>query len=190
MTTKELATLSMLSALTILLGAVPNIGIIQIGPVSLTILHIPVIIASILFGVKGGLIIGTIFGITSWVVAVTRAFSAIDLLFVNPLVSILPRALFGLICGVLCSLAIKEDPSSIKCSIISFVSTIIHTVLVYIAIYFCGKEILLNGIELGGSIQNLIPFLLSALTINSLLEAIVAAIVSFILVKSIGNMRK
>ena len=73
MKVKDLTQIAMLMAITIILGIVPNIGIIQIGPVSLTILHIPVIIAAMLFKVKGGAIVGLTFGLTSWFVASTRA---------------------------------------------------------------------------------------------------------------------
>lgn len=178
----------MLSALTILLGVIPNIGIIQIGPVSFTILHIPVIIASIIYGIKGGMIIGLVFGITSWFVAITRAFTPLDLMFVNPLISILPRVMFGMVSGVICQIIKAQNISFIKCSVVGLVSTFIHSLFVYSCLYFFGKEEL--SLIINGSIKNLLVFLASIISINALVEAIVAAILTYLIVQAIDKVRK
>ena len=186
---KELTQLAMLVALTIILGVIPNIGIIQIGPVSLTILHIPVIIAALLFQVRGGTIVGLVFGLTSWFVASTRAITPIDLLFVNPLVSVLPRLLFGALAGLLVKFLINQKNNAIKYGSVAFVSTLIHSLLVYTCLYFNGKEIFFPNAGLGEAVKSYVPFVVGAFTVNALIEAGVAAVICIILMRTLERMR-
>lgn len=65
------------------------------GGASLTIMHIPVIIAAVLEGPIAGGAVGLIFGVTSLVKAATAPVGPLDPLFVNPLVSVLPRLAIG-----------------------------------------------------------------------------------------------
>ncbi len=185
MKTKSLTQIAMLCALTILMGLVPNLGIIQVGIVSITLLHIPVIIASILFDITGGTIVGLVFGVTSWFVALTRGASIVDLMFINPLVSILPRFLFGLICGTLCSL-IKEEKSW-QFGVIGFVSTLIHTALVYICLYLFADRVELSGVmDLAGGFAK---YILGGFSVNAILEAVLAAIISIALMSAIKRIK-
>lgn len=62
--TRKLVICALLLAITLILGLSP-IGYINIGIVEITLLHIPTIIAAILFGVKGGILFGFFFGVTS-----------------------------------------------------------------------------------------------------------------------------
>ncbi|MBN2879929.1 MAG: ECF transporter S component [Clostridia bacterium] len=62
--TRRMVTLSVLIAITLFLGLTP-FGYIRIGPFSLTLLCIPVIIGVIVEGLYAGLILGAIFGLTS-----------------------------------------------------------------------------------------------------------------------------
>lgn len=185
MKTKDLTILAMLIAITAILAIVPNLGIIQIGVVSLTIMHIPVILASLLFGIKGGAITGLCFGLASFYVASTRAYSPVDLLFVNPLISILPRLLFGILSGLICSFFIKKN-KNIYVAISSFICTIIHTLLVYIALYIWGRSEI--NIDTLGS-YSFIKYILAAISINSILEALTASTVCLLLFKSIKHLR-
>lgn len=185
MKSKELTQLAMLIAITILLGIIPNIGIIQIGVISLTILHIPVIIAGYLMGVKGGLVVGLCFGLTSLYVASTRAFSPVDLLFVNPLISVLPRTIFGIISGYLCNKFLKKD-NVVYYGVTGFVSTLIHSLLVYIALYIWGQKTL--NIDLG--VTSFFKYIVGAISINSLIEAVVAGALCIMIMKGLKHIRK
>ena len=61
---RHFVTLSALSAIVFVLGLTP-LGIIPIGFINVTILCIPVIIGTVLMGVKGGLVLGACFGLSS-----------------------------------------------------------------------------------------------------------------------------
>ncbi|MEG0754018.1 MAG: ECF transporter S component, partial [Angelakisella sp.] len=99
----RLTQLSLLLALEILMGFTP-LGMIQIPPVSITLMHIPVIIGGILLGYGAGAFLGGAIGVLSIIRSTFAAAGPIDLLF-NPAVSgnplgsivmaLLPRILLG-----------------------------------------------------------------------------------------------
>lgn len=63
--TKDLVQLSLFSGIIIVMAFTPFLGYIPLGFTRATIIHIPVIIASILYGPKKGAILGLVFGLTS-----------------------------------------------------------------------------------------------------------------------------
>ena len=94
---RRIAITGAFSALIILMG-IPglHLGYIQLSPAaSLTIMHIPVILAAVLAGLPGGIVTGLVFGLTSLVNAAANPSGLLDPLFVNPFCSVLPRMLFG-----------------------------------------------------------------------------------------------
>lgn len=71
-------------------------GVISNGSLSITILHIPVILASILLGLVPGLILGGVFGVGTMLIAAGYGAETLDHLFVQPVLSVLPRLLIAL----------------------------------------------------------------------------------------------
>ena len=84
-------------AVTLILVLVPNVGFIQIPPVSITIVHIPILIGIVILPIWHGAALGLTFGLGSLFAAYTQASTPIDLAFQNPLVSVLPRIIFALV---------------------------------------------------------------------------------------------
>ena len=80
---------------------VPYVGYITIPPVSITTIHIAVLFFAWMFGWKEGLVAGLAFGMFSLFKALSMPTGVIDYLFINPIVSVLPRVLFGFISGLL-----------------------------------------------------------------------------------------
>ena len=70
-----------------------SIGYLMIGKVSLTILHIPAIIATIIIGLPEGLLLAGLFGASSMYIAFTKAYNPLDLLFRDPRLALVPRLL-------------------------------------------------------------------------------------------------
>jgi uncharacterized membrane protein len=60
-------------------------------------MHVPAIIGAVLEGPVVGMIVGGIFGVTALVKAATAPLGIFDPYFVNPLISVLPRILIGLV---------------------------------------------------------------------------------------------
>lgn len=93
---RRMTVIAMLSAISIIMSMTP-IGYVPINPiVSLTIMHIPVIIGAIIEGPIAGAFIGFIFGATSLIRAITGP-TATNFIFMNPMISILPRILIGIV---------------------------------------------------------------------------------------------
>lgn len=93
---RKMTVIGVLSAISIMMSMLPFIGYIPIGPTKATIMHIPVIIGAIIEGPVVGGAIGLIFGLTSLWNAMTQP-TITSIFFLNPLVSILPRVLIGVV---------------------------------------------------------------------------------------------
>lgn len=131
-----IATSGVIGALILFLALVPAPwgtpwGFIRIGEsVEITIIHIPVLIGAIFGGKKVGMYLGLIFGIGSLSAALIYP-GGIAIFFVNPLVSILPRVIFGLAIWYIyegVKKVIKNESVGIAVSM--GLSTLLHTLLV------------------------------------------------------------
>lgn len=91
---RKMTIVGVLGGISIVLGMTP-LGFIPVGPTRATIMHIPVIIGAIMEGPIVGGMIGLIFGLFSIFQAVTTP-TPISFVFLNPIVSILPRILIGI----------------------------------------------------------------------------------------------
>ncbi|HBG36860.1 MAG TPA: ECF transporter S component [Treponema sp.] len=94
---RALAVTAALGALTIVL-TITRLGFIPwFSGAAITILHVPVIIATLLGGLWAGLGVGLVFGLSSLIQAAVGPTGVLDPFFVNPIVSVLPRMLIALI---------------------------------------------------------------------------------------------
>lgn len=174
---------SLIFAIIIAMTFVPNMGYITVGGISITIIHIPVLIGAALLGWKWGLFFGTIFGIGSFIQAFT--YITTNAPFTNPLVSILPRMLFGLIAGLVFQLVRMYIKKHNKRNAINYgliypavygLLTIFHSVIVLFILYFVTKagwyyranEFVFA--EIG-------EIIVTVLALNSILEFIIAIVV-------------
>lgn len=171
-TTRRLAQLSLLLALEVILAFTP-IGMIQIPPISLTIMHIPVIIGGILLGCGSGAFLGGAFGVLSMIRATFAAAGPGDIIFNpaasgNPLGSILmavvPRILLGLVAaGVYQLLASRTKPT------FALVAAIIPACLIHsLGVLGC-MSLLFDQLPLQGVFEVIISF-------NGLIELGVAVV--------------
>ncbi|WMJ80301.1 ECF transporter S component [Clostridium sp. MB40-C1] len=122
--TRKITTLAMLSAIAVLLGFTP-LGIIPIPPVAATIMHIPVIIAAVLEGPVIGAVMGLIFGILSIIRAVTTG-NILLVAILNPLVSVAPRILIGILTYYAYKL-IPTKKESVRIGVAAAVGTLTNT---------------------------------------------------------------
>jgi uncharacterized membrane protein len=97
LTVRKIVVAGALGALSIAL-MLTHLGMIPwFAGVSLTVMHVPVIIGAVLEGPIVGIGIGAIFGVTALVNAAVAPNGPIDPFFVNPLISVLPRLLIGIV---------------------------------------------------------------------------------------------
>ena len=108
--TRKLTQLALLIAIQLILSFTPLGFIILPGMVSITIMHIPVIVGGIVMGPMYGGILGLVFGLLSMYKATTAATSVVDQAF-SPFLSgapvqsiimcIIPRVLLGVVAALL-----------------------------------------------------------------------------------------
>ncbi len=185
--TKKLVMIAMFCAIMGVM-AVTNIGMIPLGFMNATTLHIPVILCAVLLGPKSGMLMGFVFGLIS---LLTNTFRPNITSFVfspfyqseygNPVFSLLicfvPRILVGLV-SALCYQGLKKTrlPSLVSLGITGFLGSITNTIFVMGGIwllfgegYAAAKGLAVNA--LGNVIG-------SVVLINGVPEAIVAAVLT------------
>lgn len=177
----ELAQIAMLSAIIIVMTFVPYVGYISYGALSITLIHIPVIVGACVLGIKGGGILGAVWGISCIIKAVFAPPSPLEgIIFRNPLIALIPRVIAGIAAGLVYSFIAKKTKKKSIGSILAAVSACLcNTVFVMGGIYLLyGKE---YGAELGIASVNfggLTNYILAAFGINAVLETAVGIAVS------------
>jgi uncharacterized membrane protein len=179
MNTKQIAYNALIISLIAVMAFVPWLGIITYGPLSATTLHIIVIIAALLLGGKSAIIASLAFGVSTMLVAISRGL-ATDLLFMNPLVSVLPRLMFGFVLAGLVKVFNKPQSDNTFTDItIAVVGTIAHTFLVLGALFFV--------LELPGNfLEQLTTWwaaVVGILLVNTLPEIVAAVLIAVPVVK-------
>ncbi|MDD5603211.1 MAG: ECF transporter S component [Eubacteriales bacterium] len=174
---RNLAILGLMLAVTIILDSTP-LGAIPLGAISAIITHIPTIITGIILGPAAGFIMGTSLGVVLMLHALLRPLSPFDPLFINPLISVLPRMFIGVAAYYvyfLVSKLIKKD--TLKKTVASLAAgiagSLTNTGLVFLMLYLIyAKEVA----EKAGA-----PFkaiLISVFTTNAIAEAAVSAVIT------------
>lgn len=174
---RKLVVTGALGALAVFLG-ITRLGLIPwFSGASLTVMHIPAIIGAIVEGPFVGLGIGAIFGIVSFFQA-NMPNGVVDVLFRDPLVSVLPRILFPLVTwGIYFVIAKwKKIPAII---IASVTGSLVHTALVLGMIALTKGSGLLAGTEPGTTLWALLGGVFIA---NGLPEAVAAGILTTLVV--------
>ena len=165
--------IGVLSAISIMLSMTP-LGFIPVGPTKATIMHIPVIIGAIMEGPIVGAAIGFIFGISSLLNAITNP-TVTSFVFINPLVSILPRVMIGVLAYYVYQLIIKAtNKVYISGLITGAIGSLLNTAGVLGMIYVLYADKYLHAMGKSGSAGKVIMALAAA---NGVPEAIVGALV-------------
>ncbi|MDE6785220.1 MAG: ECF transporter S component [Ruminococcus sp.] len=170
----------LLMAIVVIFCTTP-IGSIPVGPLVITLNVIPIGIAAVALGPVGGLIIGTFFGILSFLqcfgIGVPSAMGAV-LLEINPFFAfiqrVIPRALDGLIAGFIFRGVAKTVNSWFSCFLTGFCAALFNTVL------FMGALVLLFGntdyVQELMAGKNVIMFIITFVGVNALVEMCTASI--------------
>lgn len=177
LSTKKMVITAVLSAIIVIMGYTP-LGLIPLPGMTATILHIPVAIGAILYGPKVGLILGTVMGLTSLSKAILSPMSPLDLLFMNPLISVLPRALMGLITAyVFIGISKWVKNSGITVGITAAIASIMNTVLTLgslTLIYTKKLEGILEQLQIPGTVT---AFIIGIITTNGIAELIITIVI-------------
>ena len=118
-----------MSAIAIFLGAT-HLGFIPwFTGIALTIMQVPVIIAAVLEGPLVGLVVGLLFGVFSLIQAAIAPTGPGDVVFINPLVSVLPRLLIGPLAWLVYKL-LKKASEVLALVAAGVVGSLVNTALV------------------------------------------------------------
>jgi uncharacterized membrane protein len=177
MRNKEIARITLdalIIALIAIASFVPYVGYIGVNNISITTIHVFVLLFAILFGMREGAIAGFFFGLFSLIRAVAMPSSPMDILFVNPLVSIMPRLIFGLLAGLTFDLIRRIENSKGLRIALAFIAmpilTLVHSFLTLSLLWLCYHD---NELLSGAGYWILIG---SIFTLNGLIETAIALV--------------
>ncbi len=169
---KSIAQFGIFFSLVLVMALIPNVGFITVGVVGFTTIHAVTIIFILLTKreqiLKHSLIYGFLFGLSSWMVAMMRAASVVELLFRNPLVSVLPRTIFGLSVAALFLVLSKIIRNrKVTYGVVALMATALHTFMVIVALSL-----------VGGWAKGLETAFQTIMSVNFVFEAIVAVLLA------------
>ncbi|BDR56346.1 ECF transporter S component [Xylocopilactobacillus apis] len=175
----RIAILSVFIALIIAQSFLPFLGYITLIPgfPQVTTLHLTVILAGLLLGPLDGLIIGFFWGLTSLIVAYTTPPGGLAvLIFQNPIISIIPRILTGLIAGMIYKpfKKLSRFKRSFGAILASIFGTSVNTIGVILLSWLLIAEKVVKFQHISG---NFFIGLLSIFMVNFVLEIILSVIV-------------
>lgn len=171
---RKMAIIGVLAAISIMLSMTP-LGFIPIGPTNATIMHIPVIIGAILEGPVVGIVVGFIFGAASLIRNLTMP-TITSFAFINPLVSILPRVLIGVVAYYVYKLTMKISKNAFVSGwITGVIGSLVNTIGVLGMIYILYGARYVEA--LGKSAETAKTVILTLIATNGIPEAIVGGFV-------------
>ena len=179
---RALAILGLMTALLILFSFTP-IGTIPIGPLSITLNVIPVAVAAIALGPVGGLIMGCVFGLLSFLQCLGIGIPSgmgITLFSINPFLAFIqrfvPRALDGFLVGVIFRALEKKPGPRPACFIAGFCSAFLNTAFFMSALVLLfGNTEYVQGLMNG---RSFLVFVCAFVGINAVVEMLVCTVVS------------
>ncbi len=186
-----LTQIALLIAIEIILAYTP-LGYLKIGPLSLSFLSVPVAIGACILGPTAGAILGGVFGITSYINAVTgQSVMTYAMFQINPftcaITCILARVAMGYLTGLIFKGMQKIDKTAVLRYITASVSApLLNTVLFMgcIVLFFYNSDYVQNKVaELG--VTNPFMFVVVLVGVQGIIEVIVCGIVSTAVSKAV-----
>lgn len=177
--TRKIVVAGVLGAITVILG-VTHWGLIPWGLASFSIMQVPIIIGAILEGPVVGAVIGLIFGLFSLFQASAAPTGPLDPLFVNPLLSVLPRLFIGPVAWLAWN-GLKKWPV-VGMIVGGIVGSLTNTVLVLgmLGLVFGQSEAVVSVLG-----QNVWKALWGVAIANGLPEAGLSAVITLIVVAAV-----
>lgn len=180
-TTRDMVATAMLCAILLIMSFTP-LGYLNVGPLAISFNMIPVAIGAIALGPIGGMILGGMFGITSFLQCIgiggTSAMGVI-LFEISPLLAFVqrffPRLLAGLLSGWIYQCCKKLWNPTVAGFITGFSAALLNTMLFMTAlvVLFGNTEYIQTLI--GG--RNIIVFICAFVGINAVVEMLVSSVI-------------
>ncbi len=187
---KDLTTTGMMIAIILLMSFTP-LGYLRTAGLEVSLITIPVAIGAMVIGQRAGLLLGTVFGLTSFYQCFGMSPFGAALLGINPiftfLVCVPTRALMGWLTGVIFQGLERVDRSkTVSFFIGGFVAALLNTVLFMgvLILLFWNTEFIQSINASVGNLQ-VFAFVLAFVGVNGLLEIPATCIVGGIVSKTL-----
>ena len=159
------------------------LGYLRLGAIEITLIIIPVALGAILTDSKGGLYLGTIFGLTSFIVGLSSPMVLL-LIDLDPVINtilifiwlVVPRALMGFLVSIIFKAVSKIDKTKTISFLIAAASGAILNTLLYITFMLLTFGFNKSFLELFGA-DSIIVVIISLITVNALIEVATSLIV-------------
>ncbi len=174
---------AVLAAIVVLMAFTP-IGYIRTTGLEITLIVIPVTVGAVVLGPKAGLILGTVFGLTSFLQAFGISAFGTMLFSINPvatfIVCVPTRMLMGWLTGVIYQAMKKHNADSmVALPVASLDGPLLNTVFFMTTLVVCFYHTdYIQGFVTALGAKNPFLFIILFVGINGLIEAIVGFIVS------------
>ena len=175
---RQMVTLAMLSAILLVMSFTP-LGYLNIGPLAISLNMIPVGIGAMTLGPAGGMFLGGVFGITSFLQCIgiggTSAMG-VALFGISPILAFIqrfvPRLLAGWLSGLIFRGLRKLTNSTFAGFATGFCAALLNTVLFMLALVLLfGNTEYLQGL-IGG--KNILVFVCAFVGVNAVVEMLAA----------------
>lgn len=193
--TRRFTYLTLFVVIEIVISVVPFLGFIPLGIINATTLHIPAILAGIILGKKEGAVVGFVFGacsllrstfnpnLTSFLFSPFFTLGSISGNAMSIVIAFGPRILVGYSSGFIYEHLKKKLDDSLSVMISSFFASLVcNTIMVMMLAYIFFAETYAQA--LGIDIDAVFGAILTIISINGLIEAIVAVIVVLAIYKA------
>ncbi|HFI0462953.1 TPA: ECF transporter S component [Streptococcus suis] len=189
--TQMLLRLALFMALVAIQTWVPFLGNINIPPLSITFVHVTVIVATLWLGTKAGLVVGGFWGINSWIRSVVMPISPLQqLVLSSPIISVIPRLLMPLIIGLLFH-GLKVETQNKKWVQVLFgaLGAILNTVILlgFIGLFKADAGMGAMGAETNAALWMI---LMGIVTVNGIPEMIFSGLVTPPLLMALKHSRR
>lgn len=169
---RNLTFMGVMLALTIVFDL--TIGFLPANMASAAVLiFVPTILTGIILGPKAGGLMGFCAGLVSLIHALTRPMSPIDPLFINPLVSVLPRIFIGVVAYYSYNFTKKIFGETIGIIIGGALGSLVNTILVISMLYLVYAQKIIELLGVGFKV-----FLLTIITTNASIECLISALLT------------
>lgn len=168
----------------ILLMSFTPIGYLKVGVFDITLLSVPVAVGAMVLGVKGGLVCGLAWGLTSFYRGITTG----GVMFaINPVGNIVTAIVTRMLVGVLVGLIFqilhdKKATKKVSFVIAGLMCPVLNTILFMssFVFFFYNTEIIQGQIqtlvEKGHQINNVFGYIVAAVGIQAVVEAVVCCL--------------
>ncbi len=179
---RRLVLLALFTAIMIIMSTTP-LGYLNIGPLAITLNVIPLGMAAVALGPTGGLAMGAVFGITSFLQCIgIGGVSAMGaaLFQINPILAFVqrfvPRVIDGLVIGLLHKAMVKKLGAKISCFITGFLAAFLNTVLFMASLVLLfGKTDYMQELIDG---RNILVFICAFVGINAVFEMLASTVIT------------